>query len=72
MNIDLLCDFLENLFLAKNNRDRKIKMHKFEDEKVEYYSDFPIKINDTKGIVKLKNNMFIIYSNYRINIINYF
>ena len=71
MNIDLLCDYFDNLFLAKNNCDRKIKIYKFVDEKVKYYSDFPIEIHDTKGIIKLKNNMYVIYSYYEINIINH-
>ena len=71
MDIDLLCDYFDNLFLAKNNNDDEVKIYKFEDEKVKYYCDFPIKICNPKGIVKLKNYMLIIYYYYGINIINH-
>jgi len=71
MDIDLLCDYFDILFLSKNNHDGKIKIYKLEDGKVKYYCDFPIKIINPKGIIKLKNNMLITYSYYGINIINH-
>ena len=36
MDIDLLCDYFDILFLSKNNHDGKIKIYKLEDGKVKY------------------------------------
>ena len=71
MDIDLLCDYIDNFFIVKNNFYNEIKIYKFENEKVDYYCDFPIKDIFVNEIIKLKNNMLVMYNHAQVYFINY-
>ena len=70
MRISLLCDYFYNLFIAKD-KENKIKIYQFKEEKIKYFCDFPFQNKNIKGIIKLRNNAFIMYSNIDLMVLNY-
>jgi hypothetical protein len=63
MDIVFLCDYLDNLFIAKNSKN-EAKIYMFEDNTLKFLKDFPFQMKDLKEIIRLKNNALIMYSNY--------
>ena len=62
------CDFNNDFFIVKKN-DKKddesgLKIFKYDNNKFQLYKNLslPFNFNHIKGIIKLKNNNFIIYS----------
>ena len=70
MKIEFLCDYIDNLIIVKDFNDI-IKVYIFEDNTIKFYRDFPYQMNEMIGIIKLKNNNFIMYSNYEIYLIKH-
>ena len=69
MNIRFICKYSEDLFFAKDvNND--IKLYKFKDKSFEFYQDFSFSTKEIIGMIKLKNNNLIIYSNKDAFVIN--
>ena len=58
---EFCCNYDSNTFIAKN-RDNKYKIFCFKDNKLYDLGEFPLSNENTKGIIKLKDNNFIIYS----------
>lgn len=61
MNIVFLCDYLDNLFIAKN-KNNEAKIYMIKDNSLKYVKDFPFQIKGLDEIIKFKNNSFIMYS----------
>ena len=69
MNIRFLCKYSKELFFAADmNND--IKLYKFKDKSFEFYQDFPLSNKEIAGMIKLKNNSIIMYSNQNFFVIN--
>ena len=60
-----------NTFIAEN-RGNKYKLYSYKNNKLYDLGEFPFTNENTKGIVKLKDNNFIIYSKQEINFIKNF
>ncbi len=60
IKIKLLCNYFNDLIVAKDLNDEKIKIYQFKDGILEFYSDFPFQ--DFKKILRLNNYNFIIFS----------
>ena len=58
---EFCCNYDSNTFIAKN-RDNKYKIFCYKDNKLYDLGEFPLSNENTKGIIKLKDNNFIIYS----------
>ena len=69
INIEFLCDYIDNLIIAKDFGNI-IKIYKFDGKSLKYYKDFPIQMKEIIGIIKLKNNKYIMYSDYELYLIN--
>ena len=69
MNIRFLCKYSKDLFFAKNMKN-EIKLYKFKDKSFELFQNFPYSTNENIGMIKLKNNNLIIYSNHNVLLIN--
>lgn len=70
MKITLLSDYFDNLFLASYHY--KIQIFKFENELVQFYCDFPINCKGgIKGIVRLKDDLMILYSYFCLIVIKF-
>ena len=70
MNIEFLCDYIDNLIIAKD-LNNNIKIYKFDGNSLKYYKDFPIQMKEIIGIIKMKNNKLIMYSGHEIYLINH-
>ena len=68
---EFYCNYDSNTFIAKN-RDNKYKIFCYKDNKLYDLGEFPLSNENTKGIIKLKDNNFIIYSKQEINFIKNF
>ena len=69
MNIRFLCKYSKELFFAADmNND--IKLYKFKDKSFEFYQDFPLSNKEIAGMIKLKNNSIIMYTNQNFFVIN--
>ena len=58
---EFCCNYDSNTFIAKN-RDNKYKIFCYKDNKLYDLGEFPLSNENTKGIIKLQDNNFIIYS----------
>ena len=58
---EFCCNYDSNTFIAKN-RDNKYKIFCYKDNELYDLGEFPLSNENTKGIIKLKDNNFIIYS----------
>ena len=67
MKISFLCDYYGDLFFVKNLNG--VKIYKFENEKISFFSDFPFEIKRIKGMIKLKNNLLVMYSEKEIKVL---
>ena len=68
---DFCYNYDSNTFIAKNE-DNKYKLYSYKNNKLYDLGEFPFTNENTKGIVKLKDNNFIIYSKQEINFIKNF
>ena len=69
MDIIFLCDYFDNLFIAKNVKN-KPKIYMLQDNSLKYVRDFPYELNELKEIIKLKNNSLMMYSKRQLVILN--
>ena len=69
MNIIFLCDYSDDLFIAKNAGDTA-RIYKFEDNSVKYVKEFPFQLEDLEEIIKLKNNVLLMYSKNKLMFLN--
>ena len=58
---EFCCNYDSNTFIAKN-MDNKYKIFCYKDNKLYDLGEFPLSNENTKGIIKLQDNNFIIYS----------
>ena len=72
MRINFLCDYYDDLFFVKDYF-WEVKIYKFEDEKISFFSNFPFEIIRIKGMFKLKNknNFIVMYSQDEIQVLHY-
>ena len=68
---DFCYNYDSNTFIAKNE-DNKYKLYSYKNNKLYDLGEFPFTNENTNGIVKLKDNNFIIYSKQEINFIKNF
>ena len=68
---DFCYNYDSNTFIAEN-RGNKYKLYSYKNNKLYDLGEFPFTNENTKGIVKLKDNNFIIYSKQEINFIKNF
>ena len=61
MNVEFISDYFDDLFIVKDFKGN-FKFYKFNNKKIQFYKDFPFQNLGIKGIIKLKNNNIIIYS----------
>ena len=61
MNVIFFSDYFDDLFIVKD-LNKKLKVYKFNNKKIQFYKDFPFQDQQIIGIIKLKNNNTIIYS----------
>ena len=69
MNIVFMCDYFDNLFIVKD-KENKPKLYKLQDNSFVKVSDFPYGLEKLKGIIKLKNNNLLMYSDNQLVILN--
>ena len=69
MNIVFMCDYFDNLFIVKD-KENKPKIYKLLDNSFVKVSDFPYGLEKLKGIIKLKNNNLLMYSDNQLAIIS--
>ena len=69
MDIIFLCDYSDDLFIAKNAGDTA-RIYKFEDNSVKYVKEFPFQLEDLEEIIKLKNNVLLMYSKKKLMFLN--
>ena len=69
MNIVFMCDYFDNLFIVKD-KENKPKIYKLLDNSFVKVCDFPYGLEKLKGIIKLKNNNLLMYSENQLLIIN--
>ena len=69
--IDFFCNYIDNLILVNDLLEDKVKIYIFKDETLKFYHDFPIDSKYIKGIIKLKNNDFIIYSHSKLEVLKF-
>jgi len=68
---DFCYNYDSNTIIAIN-KDNKYKLYSYKNNKLYDLGEFPFTNENTKGIVKLKDNNFIIYSKQEINFIKNF
>ena len=68
---DFCYNYDSNTFIAEN-RGNKYKLYSYKNNKLYDLGEFPFTNENTNGIVKLKDNNFIIYSKQEINFIKNF
>ena len=69
MDIIFLCDYYDNIFIAKNE-SCIARIYKFEDNLMKYVKDFPFKLKGLKEIIKLKNDVLLMYSDNKLMLLN--
>jgi len=65
--IELLCNYYNDLIVAKDLNENKIKIYEFKDGKLEFYNDFPFQ--DFRKILRLNNYNFITYSYHQLKLL---
>ena len=69
MDIIFLCDYDDNLIIAKNVRN-KIRIYTLKDNTFKYVKDFPFELKDLNEIIKLKNGSLLMYSRNKLILLN--
>ena len=69
-NMELLSNYLNEYFIARDINGYAIKIYSFKDEKISFCCDFPFQKEEIKGIIKLKNNNLIMYSLKQLEILS--
>ena len=67
IKIKLLCNYYNDLIIAKDLKEEKIKIYQFKDGILKFYNVFPFQ--DFKKIFRLNTYNFILYSNHQIKIL---
>jgi len=67
INIKLLCNYFNDLIVAKDLNEEKIKIYQFKDGVLKYYNDFPFQ--DFRKIFRLNNYNFITYSDHQLKLL---
>ena len=66
----LLSNYLNEYFIARDLNSYTIKIYSFKDDKISVCNDFPFQKEDIRGIIKLKNNNLIMYSEKQLKILS--
>ena len=69
MDIIFLCDYLDNLFIAKNSKN-EAKIYMLKDNTLKIVKDFPFQTKGLIEIIRLKNNALIMHSEKELTIVN--
>ena len=69
IDIVFLCDYFYNLLIARKPKD-KAKIFMLKDNSLKYIKDFPFELDHLYGIIKLKNNKFLMYSGKKVIVLN--
>ena len=67
INIKLLCNYFNDLIVAIDLNEKKIKIYQFKDGIFKFYNDFPFQ-GFTK-ILRLNNYNFLGYSNSQLKLL---
>jgi len=67
IKIEFLSNYFNDLIVAKDLNEKKIKVYQFKDEILKFYDDFPFQ--NFKKIFRLNNDNFIIYSDHQIKLL---
>ena len=67
INIKLLCNYFNDLIIAKDLNKEKIKIYQFKDRVLKYYNDFPFQ--DFRKIFILNNYNILTYSNHQLKLL---
>jgi len=67
IKIKLLCNYFNDLIIAKDLNEEKIKLYQFKDRVLKFYNDFPFQ--DFRKIFRLNNYNFLIYSNNQLKLL---
>ena len=69
-NIKLLSDYINEYFIVKDLNTDTIKIYSFKDEEISFYTVFPFQQKEIEGIIKLKNNNLIMYSEKQLKLLS--
>jgi len=70
INIEFLSNYLNEYYIVRDLNCYKIEIYSFKDNKFIMICDFPFQKENIKGIIKLKNNNLIMYSEKQLEILN--
>jgi len=67
MNIQLLCNYYNDLIVIKDLKDKKIKIYEFKDGIFKFYNDFPFQ--NFRKVFRLNNYNFLAYSDHQLKLL---